>query len=150
MSDALNEVIARRFREETWSTEGLNAIADIVADSCILHVEDPATPPTVLGPQGLRNIIEAFLQGFPDARMTVREVISDDSRVASFWTATASHSGKIWGLPPTNRAVTTSGIDLLRFESGKVVEARTRWDSLGLLAQIGAFPPTAAFLNDGQ
>ena len=41
---------------------------------------------------------------------------------------------------PTDKRVTTSGIDFLRIANGKVVDVRTQWDVYGALRQLGVIP----------
>ena len=43
-------------------------------------------------------------------------------------------------MPATGKQVTQTGIDILRFADGKIVERWGEFDSLGLLAQLGLVP----------
>jgi ketosteroid isomerase-like protein len=45
------------------------------------------------------------------------------------------------------RTVTATRIDILRFESGRVVERWSSWDRLGYFQQLGAVPATAELLE---
>ena len=51
-----------------------------------------------------------------------------------------THRGDLNGLAPTDRTVTVTGMTLQRFAGGRVTEAWSNWDTLGLLQQIGAAP----------
>lgn len=44
------------------------------------------------------------------------------------------------GIPPTNKRATVTGIDLDRYQNGKVVEAWASYDMLGMLQQLGVVP----------
>jgi predicted ester cyclase len=44
------------------------------------------------------------------------------------------------GVPATGKDVKITGISIDRFENGKVVEAWSNWDSLGMLQQLGVVP----------
>ena len=44
------------------------------------------------------------------------------------------------GIPPTGKQGTVTGIGIGRFEGGKLVEAWTEFDALGMLQQLGVVP----------
>jgi hypothetical protein len=48
-----------------------------------------------------------------------------------------THTGVFQGLPPTNRRVEFSGLELNRFVEGRVAEHWFQLDALGLLQQLG-------------
>jgi len=142
-----NREIARRFREGLWTASRTVAIADLVAEDCILHVEDPVTPRAGNGPSGLEEIINRFLAAFPDAAITVVDTVAEGDKVAVYWTAQGTQTaplGVLAGVAPTQKEITTSGMDLIRIDGGKIVEVRTRWDALGFLMQLGQLPSLPA------
>jgi hypothetical protein len=49
--------------------------------------------------------------------------------------------GRIDGHTATGKRVGVPGINIVRFEAGKIVEEWTNWDTLGMLQQLGAIPP---------
>jgi len=53
---------------------------------------------------------------------------------------TGKHTALLFGIPPSGKSVTVSGISLLRFSNGKVVEDWVSEDTLGLMQQIGVVP----------
>jgi predicted ester cyclase len=56
------------------------------------------------------------------------------------WSFQGTHRGEFFGVPPTGRTVTTSGIDIWRVRDGRIVENQQVVDNLGLLQQLGAVP----------
>jgi predicted ester cyclase len=52
-----------------------------------------------------------------------------------------THEGPFMGVEPTGREVTLPAIEFDRFEDGLLVETWTQSDQLGLLEQLGAWPP---------
>ena len=52
------------------------------------------------------------------------------------WTASGTFSGCLH----TGKQFTATGITVLRFARGKVVEEWVNWDALGLMQQLGAVP----------
>lgn len=139
MSIQQNKTTARRYREELW--HGRLEVADeIFDDDCSLEVLDPVTPHVGRGPQAARELVTLYRTGFPDARFAVEEVIAEADRVALRWSAEATHTGEVLGVPATGTSITASGTDLFRIRDGKIVEHRVHWDTMGLLVQIGALP----------
>jgi predicted ester cyclase len=44
------------------------------------------------------------------------------------------------GMPATGRTSMVTGIDISRFEGGKIVEGWGNWDTIGMLQQLGLAP----------
>jgi predicted ester cyclase len=57
--------------------------------------------------------------------------------VVTHWTARGTHRGELMGIPPTERAVTVSGITLDRLADGRIAESIGSWDASGMLQQLG-------------
>ena len=54
------------------------------------------------------------------------------------WSATATHTGDLFGMPPTRKKVAMIGITFFRVENGQVAELWDVWDESGLMKQLGA------------
>jgi steroid delta-isomerase-like uncharacterized protein len=131
-----NKILIRRFYEEAWDQVKLDVIDDLFAADYLRHDLRPTQP--VPGPEGMRQITADFRAAFPDLRFQVELLLGEDEFVAARWTATGTHSGR-WGIiERTGRRATFSGVNIFRFENGKVAEIWNHRDDLGLLEQIGA------------
>ena len=53
------------------------------------------------------------------------------------WTASGTNLGPWGGREPTGRRATFSGVNIFRFEDGKVAEIWNHRDDLGLMEQLG-------------
>jgi predicted ester cyclase len=73
----------------------------------------------------------------PDVVFTADDVISEGDRVAAQFTMRGTHVGDFMGVPPTNRPIVVTGIDIVRFEGGKAVEHWHEWSGMELLQQLG-------------
>jgi steroid delta-isomerase-like uncharacterized protein len=135
-----NEEIVRRFSEEVWTKHNLDAIDELVAPDCIGW---SATDGEVRGPQGFRQLAERYLTAFPDTSWRIDRIVADGEWVASFWTATGTHSGDLMGIAPTGKQVTVQGTSFDRIVNGKFVESQNVFDALGMLQQLGAVPSGA-------
>lgn len=93
--------------------------------------------PEPLGSEAWTRFLAGFVEGFPDLRLTVEETVGEGDLVAQLIRFEGTHTGVFQGLPPTQRKVTFSGLELNRFVDGRVAEHWFQLDSLTLLQQLG-------------
>ena len=134
------KAIARR-EMEIFSTGDVSIADEIISPDYIGH--DPATPEPIRGPEGVKEQAAGYRAAFSDLVLTVDHQVAEGEYVVTRWTARGTHDGELFGIAPTGRSVTTSGISVERVVDGKVVEDHTNWDALGLMQQIGAIPAMA-------
>jgi steroid delta-isomerase-like uncharacterized protein len=133
---AENKVLVRRFYEEAWDQGKLDVIDELFADDYIRHDLRPSQ--ALAGPDGMKRITADFRAAFSDLQFDVEIVIAEDEFVAARWTASGTHTGS-WGtVQPTGRTARFSGVNIFRFENGKVSELWNHRDDLGLMEQVGA------------
>jgi hypothetical protein len=70
----------------------------------------------------------------------VDDLIVEGDKAVIRYTITGTHKGEFMGVPPTNKKVTLWVIVIERFAGGKIVETWERFDSLGLMQQLGVIP----------
>jgi predicted ester cyclase len=56
------------------------------------------------------------------------------------YSARGTHKGELNGIAPTGKQVNVSGVSIVRFANGKIVEGWANWDALGLMQQLGTVP----------
>ena len=78
--------------------------------------------------------------GFPDIHMTAEDFVAEGDKVASRFEAQGTHNVEFSGVPATGKAVTVSGINIMRIADGKIVEHWVQYDVMGMMQQIGAIP----------
>jgi steroid delta-isomerase-like uncharacterized protein len=84
--------------------------------------------------QALASLKEAF----PDYAGTNELYVVEGEYVVTRWTYHGTHHGTFAGIPPTGKRVTFTGMSIDRVVDGRVVEAATEMDMLGVLRQLGA------------
>ena len=136
-----NKDVARRALVDIFNEGRLEVVDELVSPTYVGH--DSALPEPVLGPEGLKQSAAGYRAAFPDMMITVDEQIAEGDSVVTRWTARGTHNGELFGIAPTGKEATVTGITINRIIDGKLVEARTNWDTLGLLQQIGAVPALA-------
>jgi predicted ester cyclase len=83
------------------------------------------------------RFLSGFVEGFPDLRITVEDAVGEGNLVAQRVHFEGTHTGEFQGLPPTQRKVSFSGLELNRFVEGRVEEHWFQLDALTLLQQLG-------------
>lgn len=107
---------------------------DVVAAGCVDH--DPA-PGQVPGPQGFKDLFTGLRSSFPDLHLEVEHLTATDDDVAFAYTVTGTHQGPLMGHAPTGGTINVRGMQIGRFENGKLVERWGSSDQLGMLTQLG-------------
>ena len=129
MTTEANKDLARRWFEALNAGDVYGAL-QYRAPNFVDHSLPPEVPP---GPEGTGELLETYLEAFPDLRITIEDVLAERDMVAVIWTARATHTGEYQCHAPTGRHVTVRGVDAWRFANGKMVEHWGHTDFLGML-----------------
>jgi len=105
-TDDITTSIAR-VENEVWNKGNVDLLDEIYDSSCTLHV---GTSMTMVGTQGLKQMIAMFRDEIPDRRFTIDEIFSVGDKVAERYTWRGTHTS-----------------------SGKPVTHCLRWDPYALL-----------------
>src|SRR5438105_12006272 len=124
-----NLEIARRVIEEVFNRGNLDAADELVAPGAPAH--DPAQMQELRGPEGVKQGAGGYRAAFPDLRIRIEEQFGDGPFVATRWSATGTHEGELLGVEPTGKQATVAGSTTGGVEGGKVVDAKTHWESSG-------------------
>jgi len=137
MSEA-NKNVVRRLFEEVWNKSNLPVAEEVFAPSYVHH--DPATPDVGRGPESEKKRATLYHTAFPDLRLTIEDIIAEGETVMARWSCRGTHKGDLSGIAPTGKQFTISGVSIVRFANGKMVEGWINWDALGLMQQLGVVP----------
>jgi predicted ester cyclase len=131
------EAFAARF-QSIFDGPNLEVIDELFAEDYVGHL--PLAPE--LDREGLKAYIASFYDALPDLRQETSQVIVGEDRVVLRVAYLGTHEGALFGVAPTGAAVVMTGTGIFSFdETGLVTENWAEIDVVGLLAQIGAFPP---------
>jgi ketosteroid isomerase-like protein len=106
MSVEQHKATIRRF-VEPWNTGDVAILDEVCASNYVLH--------GLGGVQELKQAITNYRKDIPDLQCTIEEMIAEGDKVAYRWTMQGTREGK---------AMTSTGITILRFADGKIVEDR--------------------------
>jgi steroid delta-isomerase-like uncharacterized protein len=135
MSIEQNKAIVRRYYEELWNKWNA-AIADelIAADINFRGSLGFA----VHGIMSFKEYMAMVRGAFPDFHNAIDELIAEGDQVVARMTYSGSHRGELYGLAPTGKQVSYSGIAIFRIKGGKIAMGWVMGDALGLMKQLGA------------
>ena len=106
-----------------------------------LQVHTHVRPEPFQGPDGLREFLTGIRTGFPDARVTIEEIVAEGECAVVRWVMRATNTGELFGLPPSGRRVEISALELLRCDDeGRLCEVRLKLNTVSILRQIGMLP----------
>lgn len=129
---------ARRFYEtlnQALATADFSVLDGVLAEDAVDHNPVPGMEQ---GRAGIKASFAAGRPAFPDLRFTVEDMIAEGDKVACRLTLRGTHRGTFQGIPASGAQVSMTGVDVLRFEGGKLIERWGEFDDLSLLRQIGA------------
>ena len=135
MAAAENKSLVRRFYEEVWSRGNLEVAEEVFAADYERHDLRPTE--ALRGPAGQKQIAADFRAAFPDLRWNVELLVAEGDYVVGRWTAEGTHRGPWGSIAPSGKSMKLSGVNIFRFEKGKVAEIWNYRDDLGLMQQLG-------------
>ena len=136
MSIELNKAIVVRFNKEFIEQGNENSFNELLSDNVINH-----SAPTEM-PNGkesfyffLNNVLRS---GFPNLTVEILEQVAEKDLVTTRKKIRATHTGEIFGIPPSNKEVEINIIDIIRIQDGKYAEHWGQSNFDEVLKQISA------------
>jgi steroid delta-isomerase-like uncharacterized protein len=136
-----NRIIVQRFVEEVINQGRMDSAAQFVWEDVVEQVPLPGQGP---GLEGLKDILRGMRAAFPDLNFSIEEQIAERDKVMSRFQWTGTHQGQFLGVPATGHLVTVWGVVIDRLEDSRIKDTRIIMDMLGLMMQLGVFPPPGA------
>jgi steroid delta-isomerase-like uncharacterized protein len=133
MSDA--PALVRRYYDEVLMRGRMEVLDELLAPGFLSH----GGGGVIANGDGYRSAVAATRAAFPDLEVRIEDQFADGDRVATRWTAEATHLGVFGGVPPTGLRVTVSAIHIHRVEDDRLAEMWEEIDLLGLMRQLGVF-----------
>jgi steroid delta-isomerase-like uncharacterized protein len=140
MAAEQNKQLVGKIFDEIIGRQNFDALNSIIAHDFV-HRSSGAQ-----GPEGFKQMVGQFFEGFPDMKVTVENIIAQDDLVATRGHWTGTHKGNFAGVPASGKRVNVEYVDFWRFKDGKAIENWVQMDMLGALTQVGAMaaPPQSA------
>lgn len=141
-----NKTLVRRYFEALQKPEIYDEILTPDFRVTALHHVTINPEGEARGPQAYKAAAQWAQSVWQNAHMTVDEVLAEGDRVTVVWTFHGVQTGEMFGLPPTPKAVSYTGINIFRIADGKLAEGWDMFDRLWLWQQLGVLPDTGEFL----
>ena len=134
-----NKTLVRRWFDEVWNNRSTDAVHALAHPDVVTYG---------LGENGANGGIDdfipfrdRFLATFPDLHIAVEDVIAEGDKTAARICCTGTHTGPDMGIPPTGKKVTVTGLILVRWKDGKIIEGWNEFDAYGMMQQLTASTP---------
>lgn len=145
-----NKALVQNFFEEVWNNRNLDYLDEVYSPDFVLHALWQNTSAggaiEASGTEPAKKVIGGWFAGFPDIKVTVEDQVAEGDLVGSRHSSHGTHEADFMGIPASGKEATVTGMTITRIADGKIVEAWTCWDALGMFEQLGMAPggPPAA------
>ena len=92
------------------------------------------------GAAGFEEPVKILINAFPDIQWNIKEIVSDDQRVAVRWIWQGTHRGQFQQFETTGKTLSNEGVGIYEFKNGKIVSAKILTDRLDFWQQLGVVP----------
>jgi predicted ester cyclase len=120
------------FNGHDWRVETL---AKYMTPDFVDHTAGPGAEP---GLEGVSRRFSAWQAAFGDARKENVAVLGEGDLVSVLYEIHARHTGPFMEIAPTGKKVVIPGIEILRFQDGKISDYWSIYDYLSTAAELGA------------
>jgi steroid delta-isomerase-like uncharacterized protein len=132
MSDAAsterNKALVHKIVEEMFNRGNLEVAHEIFSADFVDRGHQHAADKTD-GPDGFAAFVKSVRSALPDLNATIQNTVAEGNYVAMWNTATATHRGELFGMPPSRKRIDMRDFHFFRFSNGKIVE---HWNSVSL------------------
>jgi predicted ester cyclase len=136
MSTEDNKAAVHQLLEELFNKRNL-AYVDMACAPTIVH---HGLTPGLAGIEGTKRAAGMWLAAFPDVHFAFEDWIAEGDKVVVRVTYSGTQQGELMGIPPTGKPFSVTGIEIYRFDDGKIIEHWLEVDNLGMLQQLGVVP----------
>ena len=132
-----DKVLARRSLE-MWASDNTDRPEDVFAETYVNHQESDAKGGvSSLDLAGWKAVVEDNRRAFSDFQVRILVQIAEGDLVATRWRFSATHTGDYLGHPATGKRASWTGVQIDRFDKGKIVESWVDWDKYRLFEELG-------------
>jgi C-1 hydroxylase len=118
---------------DAWVKGDVGALKELFSPDYVYHSDTGQTASL----EFLIAQLKKEMVMFPDRSMSNEELIAKGDKVVHRYTARGTHTGEVDGLAPTGNKLVLGGIEILRFDNGKIVESWEVLNYLSLFTAIG-------------
>jgi predicted ester cyclase len=129
-SEARNKATMHRFIEEVYHQGNMSAFDEVIAENCVIHINEKTTESLETAKRQIRMITAMFR----DIQVTIDDTIAEGDLVAMRTT--------FKGIFRRNgNEMTLPSITISRFKDGKMIEIWRAFDNANIFRQLEIKPP---------
>ena len=132
-SSTENKAVIRCYYDDLWNAWNLEAAASLIAPDIDFR---GSLGIAVRGIEAFKGYISTVRAAFPDFHNQVEDLVAEADTVVARLTYQGTHSGEMFGIPATGKAVKYTGIAIFRISAGLIHEGWVMGDAWGLYQQI--------------
>ena len=132
---ASNRDLALSFYDDVINKHNVEAVDKYVAENMVDHNPDPGQKP---GKAGVKEAFAASFRVFRNLRLKPEFTVCEGDKVVTRFTMFGTQKGAFMGVPASGKKFKITGIDILRFEDGKIVERWGNVDALKMMQDLSA------------
>jgi predicted ester cyclase len=114
-----NKEIIRRYINEIENTGDISRIKEFIADD---YAEIYEGKRYEMGIKGAIDHVLGVRRVFPDLKMTIENLISEDDYVVTVYSVTGTFKETWFEMKPTGKKITFTGVNVDRVRDGKIIE----------------------------
>ncbi|MDP9370315.1 MAG: ester cyclase [Chloroflexota bacterium] len=137
MSAEENKALIRRYFEAIDTRRDPIVVDEFLAPDFVSHNPSPGFGSDR---EGQKGAFAHFLAAAPDGYHVIDDMVAEGDRVVTRLTAHGTQTGELFGIPPTGKRLTMTGVAIHRIRDGKIAEHWHEIDMLGGLQQLGVIP----------
>ncbi|HEY5893516.1 MAG TPA: ester cyclase [Chthoniobacterales bacterium] len=120
MSAEANKEVVRRFNIEVIQEGSAEAFISLMASDFVNRSAPPGTPN---GPESMWNTFQNVLRpALSNLKVAIHDQVSEGDKVTTRKTITGVHTGSLFGIAPTSKAVSIDVVDIVRVRNGQYAE----------------------------
>jgi len=135
MEKSDNKTIIRRFIEEIQNTGDVSNIGEYISED---YAEVHEGERHQIGINGAIDHILGVRRVYPDLKLTIENQISEGDWVATIYSVTGTFKDEWFGMEPTGKPITFTGVNVDRIKDGKIIEHGGAANLLDPLLKAGA------------
>lgn len=124
--------VAEEYANKIWNQKEIATIDELVRKDVLIH----SLIGDFRGIQGMKEVVQAWLKGFPDLFVKNELIISENDLVSIQWSAKGTHKGEFKGIKATGKPVSYNGVTVYRITNSQIVEYWAYLDMQHLIDQI--------------
>ena len=105
------------------------AMDELLAPGFVAHDMPPGCSPDA---EGMKRSAALMHEGLQECHNTVEDMIAEGDKVVVRYTTRGVHGGDLFGVAPSGRTITLTGIEIYRLAEGRVQEFWGEYDASDL------------------